>query len=93
MRVLRSRLYELEQAKQQEALAKERRSQVGSGDRSEKIRTYNFPQNRVSDHRIGLTVHQLNDVMDGKLQPFVDALINHYQSEKLKGENGEAAGA
>jgi peptide chain release factor 1 len=93
MRVLRSRLYELEQAKQQEALAKERRSQVGSGDRSEKIRTYNFPQNRVSDHRIGLTAHQLNDVMDGKLQPFVDALINHYQSEKLKGENGEAAGA
>jgi peptide chain release factor 1 len=93
MRVLRSRLYELEQAKQQEAVAKERRSQVGSGDRSEKIRTYNFPQNRVSDHRIGLTVHQLNDVMDGKLQPFVDALINHYQSEKLKGENGEAAGA
>ena len=91
MRVLRSRLYELEQAKQQEALAKERRSQVGTGDRSEKIRTYNFPQNRVSDHRIGLTVHQLNEVMDGKLQPFVDALVNHYQSEKLKGE-GEAVG-
>ena len=86
MRVLRSRLYEVEQARQQEALAKERRSQVGSGDRSEKIRTYNFPQNRVTDHRIGLTVHQLTDVMDGKLQPFVDALINHYQSEKLKGE-------
>ena len=90
---MRSRLYEMEQAKQQEALAKERRSQVGSGDRSEKIRTYNFPQNRVSDHRIGLTVHQLNDVMDGKLQPFVDALVNHYQSEKLKGEGGEAVGA
>jgi peptide chain release factor 1 len=92
MRVLRSRLYELEQAKQQEALAKERRSQVGTGDRSEKIRTYNFPQNRVSDHRIGLTVHQLGEVMEGKLQPFVDALINHYQSEKLKSE-GEAVGA
>jgi peptide chain release factor 1 len=86
MRVLRSRLYELEQSKQQEALAKERRSQVGSGDRSEKIRTYNFPQNRVSDHRIGLTVHQLDQVMEGKLQPFVDALITHFQSEKLKGE-------
>ncbi len=86
MRVLRSRLYELEQAKQQEALAKERRSQVGSGDRSEKIRTYNFPQNRVSDHRIGLTLHQLDQVMEGKLQPFVDALITHFQSEKLKGE-------
>ena len=88
MRVLRSRLYELEQSKQQEAVAKERRSQVGSGDRSEKIRTYNFPQNRVSDHRIGLTVHQLNDVMDGKLQPFVDALINYYQS----GAGGAAVG-
>ncbi len=86
MRVLRSRLYELEQAKQQEALAKERRSQVGSGDRSEKIRTYNFPQNRVSDHRIGLTVHQLDQVMEGKLQPFVDALITHFQSEKLKSD-------
>ncbi len=86
MRVLRSRLYELEQAKQQEALAKERRSQVGSGDRSEKIRTYNFPQNRVSDHRIGLTLHQLDQVMEGKLQPFVDALITHFQAEKLKAD-------
>jgi peptide chain release factor 1 len=90
MRVLRSRLYELEQAKQQEALAKERRSQVGSGDRSEKIRTYNFPQNRVSDHRIGLTVHQLDQVMEGKLQPFVDALITHFQSEKLKADTVNA---
>jgi peptide chain release factor 1 len=90
MRVLRSRLYELEQAKQDEALAKERRSQVGSGDRSEKIRTYNFPQNRVSDHRIGLTVHQLDQVMDGKLQPFVDALITHFQGEKLKGDSAKA---
>ena len=92
MRVLRARLYEVEQAKQQEAMAKERKAQVGSGDRSEKIRTYNFPQNRVTDHRIGLTVHQLTDVMDGKLQPFVDALVTHYQSEKLKGE-GEGASA
>jgi len=90
MRVLRSRLYELEQAKQQEALAKERRSQVGTGDRSEKIRTYNFPQNRVSDHRIGLTVHQLDQVMEGKLQPFVDALITHFQSEKLKADTVHA---
>jgi peptide chain release factor 1 len=90
MRVLRSRLYELEQAKQQEAVAKERRSQVGSGDRSEKIRTYNFPQNRVSDHRIGLTVHQLDQVMEGKLQPFVDALITHFQAEKLKGDSVSA---
>jgi peptide chain release factor 1 len=90
MRVLRARLYELEQAKQQEALAAERRSMVGSGDRSEKIRTYNFPQNRVTDHRIGLTVHQLDQVMEGKLQPFVDALVTHYQAEKLKGEGAQA---
>jgi len=94
MRVLRSRLYELEQAKQQEALAKERRSMVGSGDRSEKIRTYNFPQNRVTDHRIGLTLHQLTEVMEGKLQPFVDALVTHYQAEKLRndGDSGMLVG-
>jgi peptide chain release factor 1 len=86
MRVLRSRLYEIEMQKQQEALAKERKAMVGSGDRSEKIRTYNFPQNRVTDHRIGLTIHQLTEVMDGKLQPIVDALVTHYQAEKLKTE-------
>jgi peptide chain release factor 1 len=84
MRVLRSRLYEMEMEKQQQALAKERKAQVGSGDRSEKIRTYNFPQNRVTDHRIGLTLHQLAEVMDGKLQPIIDALVTHYQAEKLK---------
>jgi len=84
MRVLRSRLYEMEREKQQAALAKERRAMVGSGDRSEKIRTYNFPQNRVTDHRIGMTVHQLAEVMDGKLQPFIDALSTHFQAEKLK---------
>ncbi len=84
MRVLRARLYEQEMERQQQALAKERKAQVGSGDRSEKIRTYNFPQNRVTDHRIGLTLHQLSDVMDGKLQPIVDALVTHYQAEKLK---------
>jgi peptide chain release factor 1 len=94
MRVLRARLYEMEQEKQREAMAKERRAMVGSGDRSEKIRTYNFPQNRVTDHRIGMTVHQLETVMDGKLQPFIDALLAHYQAEKLKrGDEGEAAGA
>jgi len=92
MRVLRARLYEMEQEKQAAALAKERRAMVGSGDRSEKIRTYNFPQNRVTDHRIGMTMHQLTDVMDGKLQPFIDALTTHYQTEKLKGsENGASA--
>jgi peptide chain release factor 1 len=91
MRVLRSRLYEVEMQKQQEALAKERKAMVGSGDRSEKIRTYNFPQNRVTDHRIGLTMHQLTEVMDGKLQPIVDALITHYQAEKLKQETAPVA--
>jgi peptide chain release factor 1 len=84
MRVLRARLYEQEMERQQQALAKERKAQVGSGDRSEKIRTYNFPQNRMTDHRIGLTLHQLSDVMDGKLQPVLDALITHYQAVKLK---------
>ena len=91
MRVLRSRLYEIEMQKQQEALAKERKAMVGTGDRSEKIRTYNFPQNRVTDHRIGLTIHQLTEVMDGKLQPIVDALTTHYQAEKLKSEAAPVA--
>src|SRR3989440_932395 len=86
MRVLRSRLYEIQQEKQQAALAKERKAMVGSGDRSEKIRTYNFPQNRLTDHRIGFTVHQLEQVMDGKLQPLMEALTTHYQAEKLKQE-------
>jgi peptide chain release factor 1 len=86
MRVLRARLYEVEQQKQQDALAKERRSMVGTGDRSEKIRTYNFPQNRVTDHRIGLTLHQLGEVMDGKLQPLLDAVAAHFQAERLKQE-------
>ena len=90
MRVLRSRLYEMELEKQQAELTKERRSMVGSGDRSEKIRTYNFPQNRVTDHRIGLTLHQLDLVMEGRLQPIVDALIAHYQAEQLKGETQAA---
>jgi peptide chain release factor 1 len=86
MRVLRARLQELEEQKQHEALASERRSMVGSGDRSEKIRTYNFKENRVSDHRIGLTIHQLDLVMEGNLDPFIDALVAHFQAEKLKGE-------
>jgi peptide chain release factor 1 len=86
MRVLRARLQEIEEQKQHEALASERRSMVGSGDRSEKIRTYNFKENRVSDHRIGLTIHQLDLVMEGNLDPFIDALVAHYQAEKLKTE-------
>jgi peptide chain release factor 1 len=91
MRVLRARLYEMEMDRQQQAQAKERKQQVGSGDRSEKIRTYNFPQNRLTDHRIGLTLHQLSEVMEGKLQPVVDALITHFNSERLKAEAETAA--
>jgi peptide chain release factor 1 len=80
MRVLRSRLYEMKIQEQQKKITEERRSQIGSGDRSEKIRTYNFPQNRVTDHRIGLTIHQLDRVMDGKLDDIIQALINHAQN-------------
>ena len=86
LRVLRSRLYELELEKQQAAIGAERRSMVGSGDRSEKIRTYNFPQNRLTDHRIGLTLHQLDLVMEGRIDAIVDALTSHYQAEKLQQE-------
>jgi peptide chain release factor 1 len=91
MRVLRARLYEVEMERQQEALAKERKQQVGSGDRSEKIRTYNFPQNRLTDHRIGLTIHQLAEVMEGRLQPVIDALTAHFNAERLKAEAETAA--
>ena len=81
-RVLRSRLYELELEKQREQVGAERRTMVGTGDRSEKIRTYNFPQNRVTDHRIGLTLHQLDIVMDGRLEPIIDALTTHSQQQQ-----------
>jgi len=84
LRVLRSRLYELELQNQQNQIIEERRSMVGSGDRSEKIRTYNYPQNRVTDHRIGLTLHQLDRIIDGKLDDIIDALIRYYQAEKMK---------
>ena len=86
MRVLRARLYELEQARQHAAIAAERRGMVKSGDRSEKIRTYNFPPSRLTDHRIGLTLHQLPAILDGRLAPVVDALITHFQAERLKQE-------
>jgi len=86
MRVLRARLYEVEAERIHQIQAKERKSQVGTGDRSEKIRTYNFPQNRMTDHRIGLTNHQLAMVMEGMLQPTVDALVAHATAEKLKAE-------
>ncbi|AEU34376.1 peptide chain release factor 1 [Granulicella mallensis] len=86
MRVLRARLYEVEAERVHQLQAKERKQQVGTGDRSEKIRTYNFPQNRLTDHRIGLTNHQLAMVMEGLLQPTVDALIAHYTAERLRAE-------
>jgi peptide chain release factor 1 len=84
LRVLRSRLYEIEQEKQQKAVADERRSMVGTGERSEKIRTYNYPQNRVTDHRIGLTLHRLDSIMDGDIPEIIDALSAHYQAVRLK---------
>ena len=86
MRILRARLQELEEQRQHDELSAERKSMVGSGDRSEKIRTYNFKENRVTDHRIGLTVHQLDLVLDGQLDEFIEALTTHYQTEKLKAE-------
>jgi peptide chain release factor 1 len=91
MRVLRSRLLEMEQAKQHESIASERRSMVGSGDRSEKIRTYNFKDNRITDHRIGYTVHQLDLFMEGAIGDLLDALGAHYQAEKLNATSEEAA--
>jgi peptide chain release factor 1 len=84
MKVLRARLYEMELRKQQEAIAKDRRSQVGTGERSEKIRTYNFKENRVTDHRVNFTSHQLANVLNGDLEEVLDNVITHYQSEKLK---------
>jgi len=91
MRVLRARLFELEREKQHEAIGAERRGQIKTGDRSEKIRTYNFPQNRVTDHRIGLTLHQLEQAMDGKIATLVDGLVSHYEAERLKQELDEGA--
>ncbi len=90
MKVLRARLQEIEEQKQHDELASERKSMVGSGDRSEKIRTYNFKENRVTDHRIGLTVHQLDLVMEGDLDQIIEALSTHYQTEKLKAETVSA---
>lgn len=84
LRVLRARLYDYYRRQQEEALARERRAQVGTGDRSEKIRTYNFPQNRMTDHRISLTLYRLEDVLDGDLDEIIDALMAYDQSEKLK---------
>jgi peptide chain release factor 1 len=84
MKVLRSRLYEIEIERQERERAIERKSQVGSGDRSERIRTYNFPQNRVTDHRIGFTLHKLEQVLEGGIDEIIDALTTHFQAERLK---------
>ena len=92
MKVLRSRLYEMELQRQQSEIASDRRGQVGTGERSEKIRTYNFPQNRITDHRIGFTTHRLPEVLAGDLGELIETVVTHYQSEKLKSEE-EAAPA
>jgi len=84
MKVLRARLYEMELRKQQEAIAKERRGQVGTGERSEKIRTYNFPQSRITDHRINFTTHRLHDVLEGDPAEILDQVISYYNAEKLR---------
>ena len=84
MKVLRARLYEMEMRKQQEAIAKDRRSQVGTGERSEKIRTYNFPQSRITDHRINFTTHRLTDVLDGNLGELIDQVVTYFTAERLK---------
>ncbi len=86
LRVLRSRLYDMKLAEQQKTIAQDRRAQVGTGDRSEKIRTYNFPQNRMTDHRIGLTLHQLDSILDGNIGGVIEALVTHFQAEKLRDE-------
>jgi peptide chain release factor 1 len=86
MKILRSRLYEIEREKQEAAEREARREQVKSGDRSDKIRTYNFPQDRMTDHRIGLTRHNLPSILDGELDPIIDSLRTHYQAEALKGD-------
>ncbi|GAJ08719.1 unnamed protein product, partial [marine sediment metagenome] len=86
MSVLRARLLDLEQRKQEAAITKQRRSQVGTGDRAEKIRTYNFPQDRVSDHRIGLTLHNLPQILEGELDELIDALATNDQAKQLEGQ-------
>ena len=92
MKVLKARIYDKMQQEQADKIAAERREQVGSGDRSERIRTYNFPQGRISDHRIGLTLHQIDSVMDGGLDPVIDALLTAWRAEQLRsaGEGGES---
>ena len=87
MKVLRSRLLDQQIAEQQKSISEERKNMVGSGDRSERIRTYNFPQGRVTDHRIGLTLYKLENVLQGQLDLVLDPLITYFQTEALKGES------
>jgi len=84
MKVLRARLYDIELRKQKEAIDRDRRNQVGTGERAEKIRTYNFPQNRVTDHRVGLTLHNLSAILEGDIEGLIQALAAHDQAERLK---------
>jgi len=91
MKVLRSRLYEMEMRRQQEAIARDRRSQVGTGERSEKIRTYNFPQNRITDHRLNFTTHRLQDVLNGDLEELIETAAAHFNAERLKEATAPAA--
>lgn len=87
MRILRARLLQIKQEEQQQALAAERRSQVRSGDRSERIRTYNFPDNRVTDHRIGFTSHRLSEILEGEMDELIDALLAHWRDEQIEGDS------
>ena len=90
MKMLKTKLLDMEREKQQNAIASERRSQVGSGDRSERIRTYNYPQNRVTDHRIDLTLYKLTEILEGSIDEIVDELITSDRAKKLaSGNNGE----
>ena len=84
MKVLKARLYDMETQKQQSEISAERKSQIGTGDRSERIRTYNFPQGRVTDHRIGLTIHQLDSFLDGEIDEMIEALITTDQAKKME---------
>ena len=87
MRMLRSRLYEIKLKEQQDSVAQERKSQVGTGDRSEKIRTYNYPQGRITDHRIGLSIYQMENFLNGNIDEMIDNLIAADRAERLKGED------
>jgi peptide chain release factor 1 len=93
MKVLRARLYEMQMRRQQEAIATERRGQVGTGERAEKMRTYNFPQSRITDHRINFTTHRLSSVLEGELQELIDQVTSYYNAEKLRAATSSGNGS